>query len=116
MVLAGHRPEVIMEICTRAISFWTYQVLMTALSCLCSSNIRHIKSAYIKNFVTAKLMKRFNNWNLTISRYQQEEILRLLVSFSCYYYYLTSRMAQSVYVEIFIAYIHWLLIHNGIYS
>ena len=26
MVLAGLRPEVIMEICSRAISFWTYQV------------------------------------------------------------------------------------------
>jgi len=27
MVLAGQRPEVIMEICTRAVSFWTYQVM-----------------------------------------------------------------------------------------
>ena len=26
MVLAGLRPEVIMEICSRAVSFWTYQV------------------------------------------------------------------------------------------
>ena len=26
MVLAGQRPEVIMEICSRAMSFWTYQV------------------------------------------------------------------------------------------
>ncbi|GIX72088.1 e3 ubiquitin-protein ligase CCNB1IP1 [Caerostris extrusa] len=26
MVLAGQRPEVIFEICSRAISFWTYQV------------------------------------------------------------------------------------------
>jgi len=26
MVLAGQKPEVIMEICTRALSFWTYQV------------------------------------------------------------------------------------------
>lgn len=26
MILAGHRPEIIMEIATRALSFWTYQV------------------------------------------------------------------------------------------
>jgi len=26
MLLAGQRPEVIMEICSRAMSFWTYQV------------------------------------------------------------------------------------------
>jgi hypothetical protein len=25
MVLAGHRPETIMEVCSRALSFWTYQ-------------------------------------------------------------------------------------------
>ncbi|GFQ87906.1 e3 ubiquitin-protein ligase CCNB1IP1 [Trichonephila clavata] len=29
MVLAGQRPEVIFEICSRAISFWTYQVTET---------------------------------------------------------------------------------------
>jgi hypothetical protein len=29
MILAGHRPEIIMEIATRALSFWTYQVLLT---------------------------------------------------------------------------------------
>lgn len=27
MVLAGKRPEIIMEICSRAMSFWSYQVL-----------------------------------------------------------------------------------------
>lgn len=27
MVLAGQKPEVIMEICSRALAFWTYQVL-----------------------------------------------------------------------------------------
>ena len=26
MVLAGHKPETVMEICSRALSFWTYQV------------------------------------------------------------------------------------------
>ena len=26
MVLAGQKPEVIMEICSRALAFWTYQV------------------------------------------------------------------------------------------
>ena len=26
MVLAGHRPDTIIEICSRALSFWTYQV------------------------------------------------------------------------------------------
>lgn len=27
MVLAGKRPEIIMEICSRAMSFWSYQVI-----------------------------------------------------------------------------------------
>lgn len=31
MVLAGQRPETIMEICSRAMSFWTYQVLETQI-------------------------------------------------------------------------------------
>lgn len=26
MILAGQRPEIIMEVCSRAMSFWTYQV------------------------------------------------------------------------------------------
>ena len=32
MVLAGLRPEVVMEICSRAVSFWTYQVSTTAIA------------------------------------------------------------------------------------
>ncbi len=31
MVLAGQKPEVIMEICSRAMAFWTYQVNMDSL-------------------------------------------------------------------------------------
>ena len=27
MVLAGQKPEVVMEICSRALAFWTYQVI-----------------------------------------------------------------------------------------
>ena len=85
MVLAGHRPEVIMEICTRAISFWTYQVpIAIAVVAYVNSRygFRHIKSISIKSIVIAKLMRKCNKWNLIISRCRQEEILKLLVSFS----------------------------------
>lgn len=29
MLLAGQRPETVVEICSRALSFWTYQVLIS---------------------------------------------------------------------------------------
>ena len=34
MVLAGHKPETIMEICSRALTFWTYQVHHSQIVCV----------------------------------------------------------------------------------
>lgn len=34
MVLAGQKPEVIMEICSRALAFWTYQVRHEFVLCM----------------------------------------------------------------------------------
>lgn len=83
MVLAGQRPEVIMEICTRAVSFWTYQVVKWFNVLIVKILIllyRHIKNISTRSFVTVKLMKRCNNWNHTTNKCQQGATLRLLVS------------------------------------
>jgi hypothetical protein len=49
MVLAGQKPETIMDICSRALSFWTYQVSAVGFQFVIISSQFLMKSLIIKS-------------------------------------------------------------------
>ncbi|GAB1608596.1 E3 ubiquitin-protein ligase CCNB1IP1, partial [Argonauta hians] len=61
MVLAGQKPEVIMEICTRALSFWTYQ-----------SHQEKVYQEYIANKIKEKASQLEQYYEEVVSRIQSE--------------------------------------------
>lgn len=77
MVLAGLRPEIIMEICSRAMSFWTYQVSKAVWYhsnncrvCLDFSEVEHL-SLFLMLWVDSPLLppsfSLFYSFRLTLS-------------------------------------------------
>ena len=103
MVLAGLRPEVIMEICSRAISFWTYQV-STRVKCasccsvwLCHTErgywytginyvvqyvllLRRTRNEHIRSFVLPRQWRRPSSRRATMSSWWLSTSPRWLVS------------------------------------
>ncbi|XP_014769952.1 E3 ubiquitin-protein ligase CCNB1IP1 [Octopus bimaculoides] len=61
MVLAGQKPEVIMEICSRALSFWTYQ-----------SHQERVYQEYIASKVKEKATQLEQYYEEVVSRIQSE--------------------------------------------
>lgn len=61
MVLAGQKPEIIMEVCTRALSFWTYQ-----------SHQERIYQEYVASKVKEKASQLEKYYEEVISRIQSE--------------------------------------------
>lgn len=76
MVLAGQRPDIIAEICSRALSFWTYQVTPTDALMITttedSMHFRHIKKEPFRSTVPQRLVRRYSNWRVTMNNSSQE--------------------------------------------
>ena len=76
MVLAGQRPEMIMEICSRAMSFWVYQVryslvCVSVCLCVCDGNgisFRRTRSEPTRSTVPPRPLRKPNSKRATMTR------------------------------------------------